>query len=56
MSFKKRCPYCNNKDNHTLIPRGSKIDVYCGCCGELLLVVGGKLAKKLKEAQKWKIV
>ena len=49
---KRKCKYCENKEGHILEQKKNLIYVTCGVCGEVIDIVGGRMAKQLKEKLK----
>lgn len=52
MKYKRKCKYCENKEGHILEQKKNLIYVTCGVCGEVIDIVGGRMAKQLKEKLK----
>lgn len=52
MKYKRKCKYCENKEGHIFEQKKNLIYVTCGVCGEVIDIVGGRMAKQLKEKLK----
>mgnify|MGYP000845246834 CR=1 FL=1 len=50
--YKRKCKYCENKEGHILEQKKNLVYVTCGVCGEVIDIVGGRMAKQLKEKLK----